>query len=330
MDGLLSKYYPELKEYLLSTDKIKFYAGIFALFAGLFDGGHTGILSGFLDLYFAVIAHANKSWFYELMEKYENGYKDKDKIYDACAQSRYEVFEQPRFNYYLRDRSAAIAYIGFNSFDVDYRAWKRYYTTSIGDSPVETDTFAFVLSKLKQAKEDNVKTIIFDLTTNGGGDTNALNGLIAVLNHGKSTFKTYNCVNDYFVTEKYEIDANLDGVFDEKDVELVDSFDFNVGILTSGYSFSCANLFPSMCKDLGYKIIGQQSGGGSCAISIESTVEGIAYVRSSHLCFYNEAGQNVDAGVPVDYEIEIKDRGDDLFGDALDFYNFDLMSSIFQ
>ena len=84
-----------------------------------------------------------------------------------------------------------------------------------------------------------------------------------------------------------------------------------------------------MCKDLGYKIIGQQSGGGSCAISIESTVEGIAYVRSSHLCFYNDAGQSVDTGVPVDYEIEIKDKGEDSFADASDFFNFDLMANIF-
>ena len=59
--------------------------------------------------------------------------------------------------------------------------------------------------------------------------------------------------------EKYLIDINLDGIFDGRDVDECDKFDFNIGVLTSKASFSCANLFPSMMKELGYMIIGQPS-----------------------------------------------------------------------
>jgi hypothetical protein len=34
-----------------------------------------------------------------------------------------------------------------------------------------------------------------------------------------------------------------------------------------------------------------------------ATAEGYPYVRSSYLCLSNEAGENIDSGVPVDIEI---------------------------
>ena len=57
-------------------------------------------------------------------------------------------------------------------------------------------------------------------------------------------------------------------------------------------------------KELGYKILGEKSGGGSCAIIVESTAEGVPYVHSSYLCLTDSAGNNIDDGVPVDYQID--------------------------
>ena len=81
---------------------------------------------------------------------------------------------------------------------------------------------------------------------------------------------------------------------------------------------------------MGFKIIGQQSGGGSCAISVEATADGISYVRSSHLCLYNEAGENIDGGVPVDYEIKTPEISDDGHVDAKNIYNFAELANAFK
>ena len=70
-------------------------------------------------------------------------------------------------------------------------------------------------------------------------------------------------------------------------------------ILTSSYAFSCGNLLPSLLKELGYKTIGEKTGGGSCAIMIGSMPDGAYYVRSSYKCLSDAAGHNIDSGVTV-------------------------------
>ena len=152
-----------------------------------------------------------------------------------------------------------------------------------------------------------MKNIVFDLTSNGGGNTGAVMGLVGLLNEGKADFIYNNTVSMFRSTEHHLIDINLDGKWDDKDVLEAKKFDFNIGVLTSEYSFSAANLFPSLLKEFGYKIIGSQSGGGSCAVSRAVTSDGLDYVHSSYLCLGNKTGENIDSGVPVDYFIDYHD-----------------------
>ena len=106
------------------------------------------------------------------------------------------------------------------------------------------------------------------------------------------------------MVDEYIVDINLDGKYDEQDKEAAKSFDFNIGVLTSNYSFSCANFFPACAKELGYKILGQKSGGGSCSICSQTTADGIPFIRSNFVMCSNRAGDNIDGGVPVDYPIQ--------------------------
>ena len=131
--------------------------------------------------------------------------------------------------------------------------------------------------------------------------------------------------NKYRKVENYSIDINLDGNFDELDAQETAQFDFNLGILTSNLSFSCGNLLPSVLKELGYKILGEQSGGGSCAVIQESTADGFPYAHSSYHCLSDASGNNIDAGVPVDFPIERQTNGDEV--DVSNFYNFELLSN---
>ena len=325
LDGYLSTYYPELKECLLATGRRKYGAGILSLFFGLDDGGHTGLLSYYpfllVSLFTKVTGSESLSELYHKVVDRDNDY---EKVYSSCNFYRNTSLGTPGDYYYYLEQDSETAYIGFNSFDVDYNGWDNYYNAQ-GSVPVETDTFAFVRDKLYKAKSGGAKNIILDLSTNGGGDTNALSGLVGLFNKAKSNLTFKDTFNNYLITDNFSVDINLDGIFDEQDALECQQFDFNIGVLTSRCSFSCGNLFPYMMSNLGYMLVGEQSGGGSCAISIETTAEGIGYARSSHLTLVDSNGDNIDKGIPVDYQIELKDSEYVDYYDASEFYNCSLM-----
>jgi C-terminal processing protease CtpA/Prc len=146
-----------------------------------------------------------------------------------------------------------------------------------------------------------------DLSTNGGGDSAALCGILALFNNAGANFETNNILDQNRTSEHFACDINLDGVFNSADEEEAKKFasSFKTAVLTSPNSFSCGNLLPSLMKEANYPIIGQRSGGGSCAVAYESTADGLTYYRSSHLCLSNQEGENIDGGVPLNHEIEI-------------------------
>ena len=324
LNGLLERYAPKVKEYLLSSDRANYYEGLNALFCGLFDGGHTGILGKNFDAFRNAVNRKSEQTFVDLSSKVEALSKDKTSASASARDSRRSVFGSVGKNYYKFDTTTKTAYIGFDGFVVDYNGWDNYYKNS-GSIPVETDTYAHVRDKFYKALTDNAENVVLDLTTNGGGSSHALEGVVGLLNKGKSSFYSNDVFNKYRITENYLIDVNLDGKYDEIDAQEAEKFNFNIGILTSRYSFSCANLFPSILKELGYKIIGEQSGGGSCAISIDSTADGILYVHSSYLCLSDRTGSSIDSGVPVDFAIEHPKIGQTL-EDYSKFYNFEIVS----
>ena len=316
LNGVLESYYPELKEYLLSKDKAKYYLGFDVLFKGLDDGGHTGSLASFEAYNNAKSAEITEP-FNTLVDKQKEVASKKAKVMISVALSKTlagsEMGANTLPNYHGRNAYCYVddyktAYIGFGSFDIDYEGWDKYYKGE-GEVPVSTDAYAFVRSKLYQAKEDGAKNVVIDITTNGGGSSWAYAGLIGLVNKAKAPFTMYDTFNKCRNTEYYSIDINLDGKFNTEDVVEAAKFDFNIGVLTSAYSFSCANLYPSVMKELGFKIMGERSGGGSCAINITTSADGLLYVHSAYHCLSDQFGNNIDSGVSVDLEIEVGDPG---------------------
>ena len=323
LDGLLTTYHPKIKEFLLSQNKSEYYLGYAALFYGLYDGGHTVNLASFDGFNQALDDYYSYEEFVPLVNEVRERSYGKSCLSASVNASRYNQGILGNYSF-KKDPTTKTAYIIFNSFDIDYLAWDKYYKGE-GDIPVSTDTFAFVRDCLYKAKEENYENIVLDLAINGGGNSDALNGLIGLFNGAKADFTMLDTFNDYLVTEKFTIDINLDGKYDALDIEEANSFNFNVGVLTSGYSFSCGNLFPATMKNLGYKIMGQTSGGGSCAINVETTADGLIYVRSSYLCLVDDKGENIDGGIEPDYVIDIPKTGS--FYDCSNFYNFELVSN---
>ena len=344
LDGTLEKYYPRLKELLLSTNKTQYYLGYYVLFAGLFDGGHTAIDMGepFITDVVGTIANENSlkplynNMVTHLVQKrtYRSNFESAKAAAfpeDYIPNDDESTGVKKKVNYYKFDNSSKTAYIGFDHFEVNYDQWNKYYTQghNSSDIPVEGDSFAFVRSSLYRALDDHAENVILDLSTNGGGDSGALDGILGLFNQGKAYFCSNDVTSNSRKTEDFSIDINLDGEFNEADIEESNRFkSFKTAVLTSPCSFSCGNLLPSMMKEIGVKIVGKRSGGGSCAISYESTADGLTYYRSSHHCLSNASGDNIDLGVALDYEIQINETKLDQYGgkvievDGSRFYDF--------
>ena len=318
LDGLLEQHHPKIKQYLLSTDKEQYYQGLEALFTGLYDGGHTYLPSG-SNAYERSKSKASRvSEFTTLFNKVDN-------IQNKKAYAYYSFYyDRPiggRSYYYYHPEGNPTAYIGFPQFHVDYEGWDDYYK-GLGPAPTNGDSFGYVLSCFKKAKQEGVKNIVLDICSNGGGDTYANIGLLSLLNGGVGFDCSKDTFNKYDMVDEYIVDINLDGKYDEQDKEAAKSFDFNIGVLTSYYSFSCANFFPACAKELGIKILGQKSGGGSCSICSQTTADGIPFIRSNFVMCSNRAGDNIDGGVPVDYPIEYG-SGSSVFYDIRPFYDIE-------
>ena len=131
---------------------------------------------------------------------------------------------------------------------------------------------------------------------------------------------------DESVTAQYLVDKNLDKSFDEKDKAL--KLDLNFAIITSNYSFSCANLMPALAKDAGIMLVGEKSGGGTCATNRYVTPDGLVYALSIGQKFVNKDGDTIDNGIQPDYDIvKINDDGTK---DYSEVYNFSKLSSLFS
>ena len=201
-------------------------------------------------------------------------------------------------------------YCQFDSFLCDDSGWRKFYK---GEGPRPTidkfpnDWLVIIIDALEKAQNDpEVKNFIVDISTNGGGSSDVV-VFLSSLFCNKPDIYYENTLTGQKMKCSYDVDRNLDGKFDEKDKDV--KINLNVGVLTSNYSFSCANMFPAMMKDYGIALIGQQSGGGSCCVLFNPSAEGFGYRYSTHRSRLNNLkGENIDEGIMPDYQLENLDE----------------------
>ena len=155
----------------------------------------------------------------------------------------------------------------------------------------------------KIAKNKDIKNVVIDITCNGGGSIMTLPYVLAHF-----TDDPYIRIHDQNtgVTKEfhYQVDLNHDSVWGGNGDTYKGKYNFY--ILTSDFSFSCANFLPSMAKEVGVKTIGLKTGGGACAVCVFADATGSTYNFSSPMLCYPKSGEGYahnDAGVPVDYEL---------------------------
>lgn len=319
------------RKQLCSTDMSQYQLGLSRLSLLLYDKGHTLIEPFVLNKSINARYKEDTSILNDLVPDYQETDRMKTgSNTTALMETRTPIYDPDmkiedsyyKGTTYIKYKDTVICV--FNSFmKEDYDEWQAFYAGT-GKRPTgETSGLMSVIEALERAQADpEVKNFIIDITLNGGGSADVVAALTSLLVND-SRIRMKNILTGQTVTTYYEIDRNFDGKFDEKDAEV--SYDgLNVAVLTSGYSFSCANLFPSIMKEHGVLLLGHRSGGGTCAIQMMSDACGYSFQISSYMGhLVNDAGESIDSGIPVD--VELLKYDDDGKEDYSGFYDFDAM-----
>ena len=308
---------PAVKKLLLSENLAEYLAGMTAL-TGVYMDGHTAT-----ELTGNAMEEGDTEKYAELYAAYRQALMGNQEVFGmlmSAVQSMMSMVVDGQAVEALRPKAygEGVTYIKkgdtavcvFDSFNSrNEKAWKDYYAGK-GPMPTventENDDMVIFLDALNKAAADpEVKNFIIDITANGGGSADIVMAMTSLI-LDKSYISVDNPLTGQRSIVLYEVDRNFNGAFDAADKKV--HYDLNFAVLTSGTSFSCGNLFPSMLKDAGVPVIGETSGGGACAIQAMCTADGYCFQISSFRGRLNTlAGENIDAGIAPDYPIAVGD-----------------------
>ncbi len=329
LDGLLSEANDStrrIKEFLLSDSLMDYSVGIDSLNMYTWDGGHTA--------FSAVPLLMNKEYlaqFREIAPSYnlifENSIDfagDQMSTYlsvngvDAARKAMLEdvdYAEQLSGAFYVEKGDTAI--FSFDQFMVSAEGWKGYY---LEDGEMPSDVLTSFYQAISRADANPaIKNFVLDLGTNVGGVTlvaQYMMNIMTGLDHVKMANNTLGTLDD----DVYIVDKNLDKAFDEKDAAFKP--DLRYGVITSHRSFSCGNWMPSLAKDNGILLMGEQSGGGACAVEYHVSADGIPFSISTGTTLLDQNGESIDAGIKPHYEnVKYLENGTKDFSETYNFAN---------
>lgn len=289
-----------LIEKLQSTDTAAYIAGLNELFLMYMDDGHTAnvlginLLQAYLQGEYPGMPQEDLAPLYLMLM---NSASIK-KIF--LLQSITNAQENAWGTDYYREYGNT-AIIRLTGFMPDEAGWSAYYR---GEGEIPQDSAGIALTGLRKAAENpNITNVLFDLSRNNGGSSDVM-FFVTALATGANKMHCVEEMSGRKYTVTFDVDTNLDGVFDEKDQDSV--YDqFHYGVMTSKQAFSCGNLFPFIMQEAGAVLIGEPTGGGSCCIQVVSTPDGFSFLMSSaieHLM--DHKWESVESGCKTDLPIE--------------------------
>lgn len=333
LDKLLSETNDDtrlVKEHLLSEDIYAYFTGLIELDFYLWDGGHTsysaiplalfGDLSAFANYLKADMNYEGCSDFLTNMDNY---YASLDAISAARQQFLATAENVTPFEDALYLEVGDTAMFITDSMMITMDEWVDYYKNE--DAEMPQDVVSEYYSCLKRADENPaIKNFVVDISANGGGLV-MLEAYMMSLISDDDSMSVYSVLAEAAATESYYVDKNLDKELDELDEAL--DFDLNIGVLCSNCSFSAANLMASDAREAGLLLLGEQSGGGSCAVDFHMTADGFLYTISSVTKLLNSKIENIDLGIAPDAPLVV--INEDGSKDYSAFYDFDAISKAF-
>ena len=292
------------KALLKSNDLMDFFIGLMYLDEVFFDGGHTSLT---LEMFLVLLD--TESPLYEAMEK---KYAEHPEYVMAMMHALMNMQDRETLSRKitpLRD-PAYEKYELVKSWGEDARFIRSGDTgVFVFDSFIDEVVELFKWS-LDWAVENGIKNFAVDLTCSGGGSSDVAAYIFTVMMNGKAhsnvfDLRTLFTTTGNIICEKVTLDLNLDGVFDEKDCDL--AYDLNFAVLSTPLAFSSGNLLPCLARDNGIAVLGETSGGGSCALS-RCYAEGCHYfLLSSPRKIFKADGSDADSGSGVDYYLVQQD-----------------------
>ena len=329
------------KKMLLSENVYEYCAAFNMLNNYFWDGGHTS---------FSFIPYSDDSFMEYIIQTYNyvipleelegafdylTDYDDSNLSYDAVKAARRVMYEsadtreasETFFNdgddagyaYYTKGDTAVFS---FDTFVSDSEDWTDYYN-SLGELPDDLVS-NFYRCILKADKDPDIKNFVIDLGANGGGSIDIVEYMMGLLND--TNYITVYSSDDGTLDSYFSVDKNLDKAYDEKDKEF--KHDLNIGVIISKYSFSCANLLPSLAKEAGFMLVGETSGGGTCTVNYCTTADGLYYSISTGTKFVDSKGNDIDNGIEPHYMLVKYDEEGNK--DYSDVYNFENLSKLFK
>lgn len=336
---------PSIKKLLLSEKLSDYLIGMMGL-TGVYFDGHTAM---------TITSALGKATDYpELYQEYQTGLMAHQDVLallmtaivsmqsmvadgQAVEALRPKVYGEG-VTYVKKGDTAVCVFDSFN--ERNEQAWKDYYA---GTGPMPTvenapnDDMVIFLDALKKAAADpEVKNFVIDITANGGGSADIVLAMTSLI-LDKSYISQDNTLTGQRSIVEYEVDRNFNGVFDAADQDV--HYDLNFAVLTSGMSFSCGNLFPSILKDNGVPVLGATSGGGACAIQAMCTADGFCFQISSFRARLNSLdGDNIDSGVtpdiPIDnegrVEVKLSEENSLMVKDYSKYFDIDYLRSLLE
>lgn len=322
-----------VKQLLLSTNIDDYADGMCSLYAYLYDGGHTKIWLGTPSTTFAERYPSLYNYYDERVSVPTN---KKILQYGGMTIPEREMVFGDKNTYHKKGNTAICHFDKFAPNDKE--AWNNYYQGKAPRPTLETspnDPMTIFLDALEQAAADpEVKNFVLDLSANTGGSSDVVMAMTSLM-FNQNFFRAYNVLTGQKMEWHYDVDRNFDGKYDALDENV--HYDLNFCVLIGPISFSCGNLFPSLCKDAGLLIVGQKSGGGSCAVGAYRTADGFYYQISAARARLSDVNwQNINDGitphVTIDYakgfEYTYEDGHDYTIYSYKNFWDLDNLSTI--
>ena len=325
LDKALKDNDPETRELLLSTDTKQYLWGLKRLLGhDLDDKSHTD----FSD-YESLEMAADEPFAASVLELESQYGMEPNQASAAFVEAlrgskaaKQEAFgEDSLFGTYYTEKGDT-ALFSFQTFKTDSQGWRDYYAGKAG-LPVKADSYAALFDAVRKANENpQITNFVIDLTTNSGGEADAVAGICAFV-CGDCTFHSEDTLTGQRTTVAFKADRNADGKVDAADDEV--SFDLHFAVLTCGSSSSSANLLPQLLHERGITVLGEQSGGGPCSMEFCTTADGWRFTMSSNTQVVSDRWESIDGGVPVDAEL-VK-AGANGKRDYSSLYDIDAMSA---
>lgn len=288
-----------IKNEITSTNVLKNNQGYIDLFAKYLNEGHTYISN------FSLYNNGDVSNSYLTYSSFGTWYQDTILTYYSLNSSN----EKSKMNYEIINPSTKesirysddLAVIELNSFKTGTKEERNSSENYLYDS------FYYVKYCLEKIDEkSNIKNVIIDLTRNGGGNLGSLIRVLGLITDKDIKTAVYDKVSNVYDVSVYQVDVDGDSIYDNDSYESKYTF----YLMSSSYSYSCANLACQIVKDNNIcKIIGEKSGGGMCAITPIVLPDGATiYISSNTLLqgvVYNDSISfyNIEDGVDVDFNL---------------------------